>query len=196
MRAITIFVTCVLFTLFNTSLYAHDDHGQVERVNIQGIGMVEYQRLFEMLGENGETMDAFAARVAPRLIAYSDSTGYEACGMFARHEDGRFGIVIGTNRARLVCANFNGITPNEMASTQVSIHSHGLGEARLTASDLKILKIRSDARSQSMYGKVFGQDRERFSRLDLSGPAGYLAIPNGLLYHDGNGIATAIPLGN
>ncbi len=100
----------------------------VERVHIQGLGTVDYEHLFTDTSEPGESMDAFAARLGPRLRQFSDATGFEACGVIAS-EGQRFGAVIGTNRSRIACANFHAKVPQGMTSTGETIHSHGVNRS-------------------------------------------------------------------
>lgn len=163
-----------------------DTPGPVEYIQIDDIGRLPYQRLFEAFSQPNESLDAFAARISPRLVAYSQETGYEACGVFAS-DGSRNGIIVGTNHANLACANFTAKRPDGMESRRITIHSHGNGAAKMTRSDLRFMGLSEDARSQRMFGTVYGQDREHFSERDLNGSAGYLATPTKVLYQDGQG---------
>lgn len=166
---------------------------KVERVQLSELGTVDYLRLFEATSEEGESLDAFAVRIAPQLVAFSDETGYEACGMLARQGD-RFGVVVGTNQSHVACASFSSKVPNGMASLGESIHSHGNGAARLNRNDLRFLGLAEDPRSHRTHGMVYGQDRAQFSERDLDAGPGYLATPTGVLYQKGRGqIRTVAP---
>lgn len=159
----------------------------MSRVRLEGIGTVPYVFLFEDIGESGETVDELAGRIAPRLVAYSDATGFEACGVMAKHNDGRWGTVIGSNQSHVACANLPDRVPEGFRAMALTIHSHGLGGGELNQTDLRFLKLSADSRSKHMHGQIYGQDRHQFSERDLTGLPGYLATPDGLLRHDGKG---------
>jgi len=57
------------FLVFPGSLHAGESSNPIERIQIPGIGTVDYQRLFEEVSHPGESMDDFALRVGPRLRA-------------------------------------------------------------------------------------------------------------------------------
>lgn len=158
---------------------------RVETVFVDGLGRMPYEKLFEVVGEPGESLDAVAARAAPQLVAYSDETGFEACGVFATDGE-RYSVVVGTNHAHTACLNFTAKRVEGTQTERVTIHSHGKGAAKLTRSDMRFMGLAEDARTHKMHGTVWGQDREKFSEQDLGGYAGYLATPTGVLFHDGN----------
>ena len=56
-----------------------ENYGPVETVNVTGFGHLTYQELFTVVGEEGQSMDEVAKLAAPRLRAFSDATGFEAC---------------------------------------------------------------------------------------------------------------------
>lgn len=156
--------------------------GPVEQISVPGLGRVPYQRLFEVVSEPGESLDTFAARIGPRLRAYSDATAFEACGVLAT--DGtRLGVVIGTNGAHIACANFESKVPNGMRSTGQTIHSHG-GEKSFNANraDKALLGGQLGGRAVAT---VHGQTLDAFSPLDFDGGPGYLATPTGMKHQDG-----------
>lgn len=165
--------------------------GEIQRVQVAGIGRLDYQRLFEAVSEPGESLDVFVSRIGPRLVAYSDASGFEACGVLASKGD-RFGVVVGTNRSHLACASFRNKVPAGMISTGETVHSHGQGAARLNTNDLRFLGLSEDARTQRMFGTLHGQDRFNFSERDLAGGAGYLATPRGVIHHNGRGQARQV----
>ena len=101
--------------------------GEVQRIRIPGLGMLDYQRLFEVVSEPGESLDAFALRISPRLRDFSDESEFEACGVIATDGQGGYGIVVGTNRSHIACANFFlSRLPAGMKATEQTIHSHGV----------------------------------------------------------------------
>ncbi len=161
------------------------DRAPVEYVRIPGRGRVAYQFLFEEISEPGESLDSFASRIGPRLRAYSEETGYEACGVLAT--DGElFGVVIGSNLAHIACANFNAFRPIGMKPTGQTIHSHGVDE--------RFYANRNDVALQGQLlggGKgiksVAGQKLNAFSNMDYEGGPGYLATPTGVIHQQGEG---------
>ena len=156
----------------------------VERVRIPGGSAVEYQRLFEVMSEPGETIDSFALKIGPTLRAYSDASTYEACGALAS-DGNRFGVVIGSNRSHLGCVIFHHLIPEGMWSIGQSIHSHG--------GDVKFSANKNDLALQSLLFRdiatlrfVAGQCLDQFSLADFSAGAGYLATPTGVLHQNGS----------
>ncbi|WLA07600.1 hypothetical protein MO328_14450 [Xanthomonas translucens] len=167
--------------------WAHDDGsaGTTESEAVPGVGRVDYQRLFEALSEPGESLDAFAQRIGPRLRAYSDETGFEACGVLASDGD-RFGVVIGTNHSHVACVNFASKIPAGFQPTVETIHSHG-GEKTFAASSTDVLLLGKDAfgsRSRTSL-RVTGQNLRMFSKTDYQGGAGCLATPDGVIHQAG-----------
>lgn len=163
--------------------YNPEHAGPVERVHVNGIGQLDYQRLFEAVSEPGESMDVFARRVGPALRAYSDATGFEACGVLATDGE-RFGVVVGSNHAQVACANFSSKVPERMASTGVTIHSHGkAGRRRANRNDLRMMG-RGEMRLDRA-GMMSGQSLTAFSEMDFAGGPGYLAIPGGVIFQEG-----------
>ena len=161
------------------------DRAPVEYVRIPGIGRVAYQFLFEEISEQGESLDAFALRIGPRLRAYSDETGYEACGVLAT--DGElFGVVIGSNRAHIACANFNALRPMGMKPTGQTIHSHGV-DGRFHANRNDVALQGQFFAGQMGIKSVAGQKLNAFSNMDYEGGPGYLATPTGVIHQQGEG---------
>lgn len=188
-------VAIITFIVFSGLLRDASDSGlerrkevaadDVQRVRIPGIGVVDYQRLFEVVSEPGESMDAFALRIGPRLRAYSDETGYEACGVLAT--DGElFGVVIGSNRAHIACANFNAFRPIGMKPTGQTIHSHGV-DGRFHANRNDVALQGQFFAGQMGIKSVAGQKLNAFSNMDYEGGPGYLATPTGVIHQQGEG---------
>lgn len=194
-----IFITATItFIVFRGLLKDASDSGlerrkevaadDVQRVRIPGIGVVDYQRLFEVVSEPGESLDAFALRIGPRLRAYSDSTGFEACGVLAT--DGqRFGAVVGSNRAHIACANFEAFVPAGMKPTGQTLHSHGNDRpSRANKNDLALMgqQLAAQGGTGKALVTVAGQALDAFSVTDFKGGHGYLATPAGLLHQQGS----------
>lgn len=159
--------------------FAHEP-SPVERIQVPGIGRLDYQRLFEEVSKPGETLDAFALRIGPRLRAYSDATGFEACGVLATDGE-RFGVVVGTNRAHIACANRSAFVPAGMKTTGETIHSHGLDSSfQVNRSDRLLLRLPGTAMVT-----MSGQKLDAFSPMDFHGGPGYLVTPTGVLHQQG-----------
>lgn len=121
-----LFVVLALLSAPGLTMDFVNPESPLQRLEVAGIGRVDYQRLFTETSQEGETMDAFIVRIAPRLRAYSDSTGFEACGVVAT--DGqRFGVVIGSNRSHAACGNVDAFVPGGMKPTGQTVHSHRTG---------------------------------------------------------------------
>jgi len=164
--------------------------GEVQRLQVPGIGRLDYQRLFEAVSEPGETLDAFVLRISPRLRAYSDATGFEACGVLATDGE-RFGVVVGSNQSHIACANFDRFTPAGMKPTGETIHSHGV-EGRFNANRMDVA-----LQGQHFHGKpgvrsVAGQTLDAFSAMDYDGGPGYLATPTGVIHQAGKGTSRTV----
>ena len=136
-------------------------------------------------------MDEFAAQVGPLLRAWSDSTGFEACGVIATNGK-QHGIRVGSVHSHIGCLNSPELVPDGMTSTDITIHSHGTDQKfQVSAIDIKLM---GDTYAGGSYGKqtrrhfqnMSGQDLDEFSQADFLGGAGYLAGTNGsLLFQDG-----------
>lgn len=160
---------------------------EIERLEIPGIGKLDYQRLGVEFGSPGETLDAFALRIGPRLREYSDATGFEACGMLATDGE-RYGVILGSNLSHVSCVNFGSFVPPLFRSTGLTIHSHGTsGRVRANRSDILLMggaELRMDKTKI-----VGGQYIDQFSEMDFQGGAGYLAIPGGAIFQNGSAYA-------
>ncbi|MBN8224822.1 MAG: hypothetical protein J0L89_08405 [Xanthomonadales bacterium] len=162
--------------------------GEVQRLQVPGIGRLDYQRLFEALSDPGESLDAFVLRISPRLRAYSDETGFEACGVLATNGE-RFGVVVGSNRAHIACANFDSFTPTGMTPTGQTIHSHGKDRpSRANKNDLALMgqQLAALGGAGKAMVTVAGQALDAFSSTDFHGGPGYLATPAGVLHQQGH----------
>lgn len=188
----------LLLTLVSAPLLAQDTPLQVNRFeaqfetfDVRDLGRFKYQVLFEVIGSEGQSMDAFAAQVSPLLRAWSDSTGFEACGVIATNGK-RHGIRVGSVHSHIGCLNSPELVPDGMTSTDITIHSHGTDQKfQVSAIDIKLM---GDTYAGGSYGKqtrrhfqnMSGQDLDEFSQADFLGGAGYLAGANGvLMFQDG-----------
>ena len=163
----------------------------ITRVNSPGYGVIPYKALFELHSVEGETMDEFALRISPRLREFSDATRFEACGAIGKSADGRFGVIIATNESHIGCVSSQDILPEGMTAANQTIHSHGKNES--------VVMNKTD---QALFGKdldqhgfgyktgrglqkkrISGQGIHEFSRADLTGDDGYLAVGEGKVLH-------------
>lgn len=167
-------------------------------IDIRGGGRFKYQMLFEVVGPAGQSMDDFAASVAPLLRTWSDGTAHEACGVIAT--DGqRFGIQIGSAGSHIGCTNFPELVPEGMRTTGITIHSHGTDQRfNVSAVDIKLM---GETYAGGSYGKntrrnfavMGGQSLNDFSDADYTGGAGYLAGTDGkVLFQDGKSRASRL----
>lgn len=180
-------ITIIVFKKQANAIYSQKKQveenieGVTQRVEIPGIGVVDYQQLFEVVSDPGESLDEFAARIGPQLRAFSDATEFEACGVIATDGE-RFGVVVGTNRAHIACVNFSSKAPNGMTATNETIHSHGVDDRFVANRNDKMLQ------GQVFQGRVGimsvnGQKLDNFSGMDIQSGPGYLAAPNGVVLH-------------
>ena len=117
-------VMLVIGANFISIANARSETNNIILINIPHFGKVPYQRLFEMISNQGESEDSFAMAVASRLRAFTNATEFEACGVIAHDSVGHFGVVIGTNEGHAACANFSDKIPNGMIASDDTIHSH------------------------------------------------------------------------
>lgn len=162
------------------------EEAPVEYVRIPGIGRVAYQFLFEEISEPGESLDSFARRIGPRLRAYSDATGFEACGVIGTN-GAHYSVIVGTNFGYMVCVNSAAFVLDGYSHAGATIHSHGKqGRFRPTKTDL-LLMGETFAGGRPSLAVVHGQALNTFSDADRRSGAGYLAGENGRLFFQGNG---------
>ncbi|HHC8922789.1 TPA: hypothetical protein ACN3MR_004284 [Stenotrophomonas maltophilia] len=160
--------------------------GEVQQVQAKGIGRLAYQRLFEAVSLPGESLDTFAKRVGPRLRAYSDATGFEACGVLATDGE-RFSVVVGTNFGYMACVSSSQFVLEGFRHAGATIHSHGKqGRFHPTKTDL-LLMGETFAGGRPSLAVVHGQALNAFSDADRRSGAGYLAGEDGRVFFQGNG---------
>lgn len=155
--------------------------GELRKVRIEGIGQIEYQRLFEAVGEPGESMDSFAQRLGPALRAYSDATGFEACGALATDGE-RFGVVVGSSRGHTICVNFHDKVPTGMTSNRQTVHSHTT-KPRYRANRNDQLVLGASTRLGQV---VRGDHPDLFSEEDFGAP-GYMVSSDKVWHQEGKG---------
>jgi len=143
-----------------------------------------FETLETLLGQPGESMDAFVVRIGPDLRKFADKTGFEACGLIARAADGTFGVVLTSSRSHVGCVVQTASLPAGMVATDQTIHCHGTDGRRssMNRADRALLGV-SD--SESGLGFVPTQNLSHFSPTDYAGGAGFLATPTGVLHQDG-----------
>jgi len=159
----------------------------------QEFGRLPRTHLFDDVGAPGEAVDMFLQRVGPKLRAYSDATGFEACGAVGYSSaTGTYSVSVGTNKSHIACAvHFAAVLPS-FEATGESIHSHGGTRSfRMNRADKTFMSVPSDARSAAT-AFVYGQNIDTFSERDKAGSAGYLATSTGIIYHDGNWNVTSL----
>ena len=137
----------------------------------------------------GEGLNAFVKRVAPQFVAFTATTGYEACGMIGVREsdgvtNGAFSITIGTVGSHIGCQ----VGPVEagFVSMNRTVHSHPQSHSiRLSAVDMKVRGTPA--------GKLRTEylDNCHFSPQDYSAP-GFLISCGKIQYQHGVGTAKEI----
>lgn len=168
------------------SFFSHPERGQtiyaldtasLDRIEVPGFGEIEYQRLFEEISQPGEDLDAFILRLGPRMRAFTDRAGFEACGLLAT--DGqRFGVVVGSTLAHAACGSFLEAVPEGMTPTGETVHSHRAGGVyRANESDHILTGVRVGARFSA-------GSPDEFSREDYHTP-GYLVGARGVWHQAG-----------
>lgn len=175
----TRFALALAALLFTGSALAHT--APVEQVKIPGFGQISYQHLFTETSAPGETLDAFVLRIAPRLRAFSNETGFEACASLASDGE-RFGAVVGTNLGHTVCVNFHAKVPAGMTFTGETVHSH-THAARYRANKSDRLVLGPGTRLGQV---VHGGKPDEFSDEDYAAP-GYMVSTGRVLYQAGKG---------
>lgn len=186
------FLLLLLLFLLVSQAAAHEGaENPVEQISVKGLGVVTYQRLFEAVSEPGETLDAFVLRVSPRLRAFSDETGFEACGVLASDGE-RFGVVVGTSHAHIACVNLSVYRPEGMTSVNKTLHSHGSeGKFKPNRADLALQGQHMSGRYKRL-NTVHGQKLDEFSDDDVRSGAGYLAGTQGRVYFQDGGAAREV----
>ena len=132
-----------------------------------------YQKLGAFVSRPEETRDRFMTRVGNFLAHYTQSTGWEACGMIQEADDGKgWAVRLITNGSQIGCAQIHFDTPG-YTSIDDSIHSHP-AETRLNLSQQD-----SRLRNRGICGQRVSVSPYGFSDIDYSVGNGYLVVPKG-----------------
>lgn len=151
-----------------------------------------YQRLGAFVSQPGETQDRFMTRVGSFLAYYTQSTGWEACGLIQEKQDGEgWAVRLITNGSQIGCAQIKFDVPGYV-NTDLGIHSHPAKHSvRVSLQDQRLAS-----------GPMCGSHRRvfpnAFSERDYHNGAGYLVIPEGfarparLLFQQGKGTEAVV----
>lgn len=181
----TLFLAFIVLVSF-PSLAHESEAGTISKIDIRGVGRLDYQPLFTEMSTEGETLDAFVVRIAPRLRAYSDETGFEACGVLATDGE-KFSIVVGTNFGYMVCVNSSTFVVDGFRHAGATLHTHGR-QGRFTPSRAdRLLMAESFAGQRASLAVVHGQALNAFSDADIRSGAGYLAGSDGRVFYQSKG---------
>lgn len=153
--------------------------GRSGMVDTQGL---PYVHIADYYSNPGESKNDFLLRIGPKLRAYSDKTGFEACGVIATNQQGQFAVVLGSSLSHIGCVNDTTRIPHGMTSTNETIHSHGRNGLRIMATQSDWILMGNPFNPPHYVG---GFDLSHFSDQDFEHP-GYLATPTGVLYQDGS----------
>lgn len=148
-----------------------------------------FTTLETVVSAQGQSFDSFLLEVGQTLRAYSDKSGYEACGMLAKTPSG-YGIVVTTTGSHIGCVIHPDVLPDGMVSMGVTIHSHG--RDRMVPMNRQDRRLAGISPEDELRYQVVGQDLFHFSPTDYAGGPGYLATPNGVIYQDGTAHVAAI----
>lgn len=117
------------------------------------------------------------------MKSYTHRTGWEACGLIASNNHGRYGVVLGSNHSQIGCLAGEAGLPNNMIWTGKTLHSHPEDNIlKMEPNDRKYAKATHTA---DPYANFFDGSPNGFSHADFSGGPGYLVTKNSLLYQNG-----------
>lgn len=174
-----IFIATMLVAFISLPSFAG---GAISQSRAQSL---HFDTLETLTSTPGQSFDAFLLEVGRTLRAYSDKSGFEACGMLAETSDkAGFGVVITTTGSHIGCIIHPDILPDGMASMGVTIHSHG--RDRMVAMNRQDKRLAGIAPEDELRYQVMGQDLYHFSPTDYQGGPGYLATPDGVIFQNGN----------
>lgn len=144
--------------------------------------------------EPGEDKLAFVARVAKELQAWTNETGWEACGPLAKMPDGSFVVQLTTNKAQTLCLRSTS-APAGATLIGESLHSHPTapnGIVKFTDMDRAAHKALHDWKFADRSVKSVIVEQDHFSPDDFNEGPGYLAVNGRLLYQHGPGTEVEI----
>lgn len=181
----SIVLTLVLFVASGAAANAMQPVALTDHAAMQVDGLVvPVVHLGTVYSVPGETREHFLGRVGRALRAFSDATGFEACSEVYGDSAGNSAVYVITAESHVSCpivaASLDGYRPQH-----VTIHSHGgEGSFSFNAADRALMQSAGGgARGAVRTRHLFGQDVRHFSERDFEGSAGYLATPDGLIYH-------------
>lgn len=158
---------------------------QVPDVHFDGFVGLPYNQVSVEVSSPDETLDGFVLRAAPILDAFTAQTEWEACGVLAQDDQGRYATVIGSVQASLSCATSTDNVPVGFAPIGQTIHSHpSTPDVRPTGSDQAL---------QQMFG-IRGAPYKRveknpgsrgFSPVDFQAGPGYLVVGGRVMHQEG-----------
>lgn len=159
-----------------------------------------YEHIADVTSEPGESENAFLLRIGPQLRAYSDKTGFEACGTIGSDGQGHYGVVLGSSHSHLSCVNYPDRVVAGMTATGYTIHSHGKqGVFSMSRNDKLLFSVGADPTETTGLSPdgmdlvmVHGQLLDRFSDSDYESGPGYLATPTGVIFQHGAQTTTVI----
>lgn len=132
----------------------------------------------------GESKDQFMLRVAVPLHAFTEATGFEACGVIAHERNGgsRMRVQVVTNQSQMGCLEIAFDDPDfeipVMVHDRESIHTHPKGSnIRPNAQDVALFP----GRGMRAGHERFNLESETFSKLDYEAGPGYVVVPGQFL---------------
>lgn len=147
---------------------------------ISKVSELSWVPVAEVASTEGESLEAFLTRIAPTLRAYSDATGFEACGVIASNGQ-TYSVTLGSSKSHLGCASYSNKVQEGYKATGETIHSHGTNK-QFAINDADAFFLGGRPRVAYFAGQVLDQ----FSEVDYQTP-GYLATPTGIIHQAGKG---------
>lgn len=128
----------------------------------------------------GESKDQFMLRVAVPLQAFTEATGFEACGVIAHERQGgsRMRVQVVTNQSHMGCLEVAFDDPDfeipAVVHDRESIHTHPKGSnIRPNAQDVALFP----GRGMRAGHERFNLESNDFSKLDYEAGPGYVVVP-------------------
>lgn len=135
----------------------------------------------------GESLDAFAMRVAPWFRNFTATSSFEACGRVGRSADGQFSIVITTSHAQVGCANANMFLEG-FEDTGETIHSHPQVRRYVAkGNDRAFLRASLGGSRPVPLRQRLNGGGLTFSEPDFASGPGYLVTASKVLHQRGKG---------
>lgn len=178
---------------------AHAQAGTAVVRPSDGQGALPVWALGTLESHGGEDQLAFLKRAGRLLNAYTERTGYEACGVIGERRGqpgshpGRWVLPLVTQKAHIACMPALTL-PEDAVYTGETIHSHpshAVRRYRPTAADrtfLQMLEGRRVALGQTQSVRTLSQ---RFSEQDYKAGPGWLVVDGALYHQRGSGTLRA-----